>query len=231
MNQIISELRTQAKFRIPKKLVRLYWVRVQNKVSPFDCTHELHQCIFIHIPKTGGTSVTTALFNKKSGHYRSEEFEIFDSRKFNNYFKFAFVRNPWDRFLSAYLYLNKGGDNSFDKAWSDSNLSEFNSFAEFTNSLTDEKQAANILSWMHFTPQYLYVCNHKSNIVVDFIGRFENLNEDYERIRNKLGISSELPHLRKTKSNRYQDYYTEESRKIVANLYQKDIEIFNYSFE
>ena len=76
-------------------------------------------CIFIHIPKCAGVSVSKALFgNLAGGHSRVVDYQlVFNSNEYSNYFKFTFVRNPWDRLVSAFFFLKKGGFNDADKKW------------------------------------------------------------------------------------------------------------------
>jgi hypothetical protein len=64
-----------------------------------------HRCIFIHIPKTAGASIALSLFNEPPRHVHYRDFEIANPDKFRRYFKFAFVRNPWDRLVSSYFYF------------------------------------------------------------------------------------------------------------------------------
>ena len=108
--------------------------------------------LFIHIPKTAGTSISQALFGSDFGHCTVDHYEIFSPKRFHNYFKFAFVRNPWDRFLSAYKFLNKGGMYSVDKNWADIHFSEFNDFDQFVLSLKKEDQAQRILRGIKCIP-------------------------------------------------------------------------------
>ena len=230
MKQSIRQFRAYVRSKLPKKIVKLYWIKLRKVSNPYKPHHDLYQSIFIKIPKTAGTSITKALFNTGSGHAMSEHYEIFGPEKFNSYFKFAFVRNPWDRFLSAYIYLKQGGDNSVDRNWADIHLSKFDNFEDFVLSLKDKKQAQKILEWMHFAPQYLYVCDHKMNIKVDFIGHFENINSDFNYVKEKLGINGSLKHFRKSKRGNYEEYYTQQTQEIVAYLYKEDIKIFNYTF-
>ena len=68
------------------------------------------KAIFVHIPKAAGTSIALSIFGELPYHYKAIDYIVFFGRKtFNQYFKFAFVRNPWDRVYSAYTYLRKGG--------------------------------------------------------------------------------------------------------------------------
>jgi hypothetical protein len=67
---------------------------------------------------------------------------------------------------------------------------------------------------------------------VNFIGRFETLESDYQAVASRLGVRAELEHLNKTRrSQRYRDAYTDEMKEIVANVYRKDIELFGYEFD
>ncbi len=78
-------------------------------------------CIFIHIPKCAGVSVCQSLFgNLGPGHLTLRQHqEVLDSRTFDSMFKFSFVRNPWDRLVSAFYFLKQGGYNEADANWRD----------------------------------------------------------------------------------------------------------------
>ncbi len=120
---------------------------------------------------------------------------IFGETLFKNYFKFSFVRNPWDRVLSAYIFLKKGGYSKKDKNWSEQHLSEYNQFEDFVKYWLNDK---NIYTQIHFVPQYLFVCNQNLIPEIDFIGHFENLEQDFIFVQNKIGISLDLQHLNKS---------------------------------
>jgi hypothetical protein len=114
-------------------------------------------------------------------------------------------------------------------------------------------------------PQSDFVCNEAGNVIVDFLGRFENLRTDFNQVCQQLGLPpTQLPHINQSKNqnskpslnskrgfnyarwlyhNRkklrfktissftnYQDYYDDESRELVAQLYRKDVELFGYQF-
>lgn len=186
-----------------------------------------YKCIFIHIPKSAGTSVTQALFGPVSRHVPYFEYERANPRKFREYFKFAFVRNPWDRLLSAYIFLKKGGLNQMDRAWAEANLSQFETFEEFVTEWVNEE---NIWSWVHFTPQHYFICDDQGNIKMDFVGRMENIQEDFSYICQKINKQVKLPEVNKTRNDHYSNYYNDKTREIVSNVYAKDIEIFSYKF-
>ena len=124
-----------------------------GKVGSYYSTlaYDYYSCIFIHIPKTAGISVTQALFgNYADGHTTIKNYKKkFLPQTVEKYFKFTFVRNPYDRLYSAYNFLKKGGMNAEDKQWADSNISEYNDFEDFVfNWLTKE----NAYGRTHFVP-------------------------------------------------------------------------------
>ncbi|MEY8216329.1 MAG: sulfotransferase family 2 domain-containing protein [Colwellia sp.] len=187
------------------------------------------ECVFVHIPKTAGTSLQKTLFNfAHTGHFRWDEYRAMNRKKFDNYYKFAFVRNPWDRVVSAYFYLNNGGGNEIDKKWSESVLAKYASFDEFVlNWLTLD----NVKTWNHFVPQAEFIFDDKDHMRVDFCGRFENINEDFLVVSNKLGSERKLKDLNKSSRGNYAQYYTAETKAVVAKVYERDIRLLGYSFE
>lgn len=95
-----------AEFMLPPKIIRGL-AGVLGVSDPFrPAEHEL-RAIFIHVPKAAGTSIARALFDEKSKHLALNRYWAFNAAATKAYFKFAFVRNPWDRFQSAFHYLAK----------------------------------------------------------------------------------------------------------------------------
>ena len=193
-----------------------------------------NQCIFIHIPKCAGISVEKSLFGDVSGgHITAGKFRrIFGETNFKRYYKFTFVRNPWDRLLSTYNFLNRGGINEMDKKWADNNLVDVDNFEEFVFKKINPDA---VLKWIHLIPQYKFLVHEHGSLQVDFIGYFERLEEDYNRVRDALGIGATLLHLNQgnisVKSNKYyRRYYSQEMKEIVQNVYWEDIKFFGYNF-
>jgi hypothetical protein len=204
-----------------------------------------HKFIFIHAPKTAGNSIQNYLqhysedkitINKEQSRYNSEEDEIhlnkFGVRSsdpkfrivkhttlnayYNNwrkkygsiedFFKFGTARNPWDRAISGYFSASK----SFDKKRFINNLPHY----------TANQSCAD----------YFYVKKY-NKLKLDYVVRFENLQEDFDVICDKIGTPRQkLPHANKSKHKHYTEYYDDETRQIVSKLYKKDIEHFGYEF-
>lgn len=153
-------------------------------------------------------------------------------REFKNYFKFAFVRNPWDRIVSCYidkvLYPPKNYRQLFSEySWYRSDLS----FEEFVKriSLTPDKYAD-----QHFKSQHSFLTDHAGQLAVDYIGKFEHITQDMKYVFEKIGVAPiEIPHVNKAKvkTKHYTEYYDHQTQKLIAERYKKDIELFGYSFE
>jgi hypothetical protein len=196
-------------------------------LKPFDD----HQAIFIHVPKNAGQSVRNSLFeNLQPGHINVYTYQlIYPKSLFESYYKFAFTRNPWDRLVSAYMFMKGGGAHEKDRKWAEKNLVQYSEFETFVRDGLPRKK---IQEWPHFKPQVLFLKGQNGKIKLDFIGRFETIQDDFEQVRKHLGISRELQHINKTTSKRdpYRSYYSEETREIAANVYREDITAFGYEF-
>ena len=208
--------------------------RMRKGLSPDGYTlkqFDDNQCIFIHIPKNAGQSIRNTLFeNLLPGHMKAYTYQlIFPKKIFESYYKFAFARNPWDRLASAYMFMKGGGAHEKDRLWSEKTLTQYDSFESFVkNGLRSHE----VQTWPHFRPQVDFLRGQNGKIELDFIGRFENLQQDFNHVRDHLGLSGELLFINKTKTKRepYQTYYSDELRDIAARVYKEDIEVFDYKF-
>jgi chondroitin 4-sulfotransferase 11 len=183
--------------------------------------------IFIHIPKTGGSSIESIFYPSiitKTGickdipnkHYTLDSLLKNEEINLGNFFSFSFIRNPWDKVLSHYLFFFKGG---FD---------HHGSFFNFVKYYCDTDHKG----WKNndFLPQFDYLSLDDS-LAINFIGKFENLQEDFDEVCDRIGISrKQLPITNKTERKHYAEYYDEKTKQIVAEKYAKDIEYFGYEF-
>lgn len=177
-----------------------------------------HKCIFVHIPKTAGVSIYTVFGTdrRKQDHSNLRENMRYRHRRKKKYFKFCFVRNPRDRFLSTYFYLKKGGRGGNGDVHDAKILNQFENFKEFVDNFDKIK---NDFADRHFYEQFFWMDDK-----LDFIGKCENLQEDFNFVCDKLGIPHQkLPHHNKSKHKSYTEYYDDETRQIAAEQYRKDI--------
>jgi len=185
----------------------------------------INNCIFIHIPKTGGSSVANSLFNIWPHlHFSSKEYlALYGKDFYNKAFKFCFIRNPWDRLYSTYCYLHKELGNEKDIQYGRKLLKGISSFEQFVKLIAIQRgfKHSNFL----FYPQNHFIDN------VDFIGRFENLEDDFHKVQVILNKQNqELLHLNKSNSENYKNQYDNQMIDIVYNVYKEDIKLFTYDF-
>jgi hypothetical protein len=227
-----------------------------------------YRCVFVHIPKTAGISVEHVFLNllgltwetraplllrpnddpsigpPRLAHLKASEYVScghLSPEQFASYFKFSFVRNPWDRIVSEYKYRKYPTKIDFKTylfkhlptpGWSD--------------------------GYCHIIPQYDFLFDENGRLLVDFVGRYERLQADFTIVCDHLGLPSQaVPHVHRSLEKKrpetlrqylsqtwhslwdkqhkhtfghYTEYYDHESREFVTQLYEKDITTFNYAF-
>ena len=200
--------------------------------------HEL-KSIFIHVAKCAGSSLSSLTWNKGCGHKTYIEYakDISDIEK---YFTWSVVRNPWDRAVSAYE----------DAIKLHPTVNTFKKFIEILYTHKDLFRTAQCVkesdfikipgvgvNRIHFLPAHLCLQDENGCMKCTFVGRFENLQEDFRYVCNKLNIQADtLPfkNSRKQKEDRnntfYKDLYTDSLLNQVGEIYKKDISIFGYDY-
>lgn len=161
-------------------------------------------------------------------------------RLYPGLYTFAFVRNPWDRLVSCYRDKIGGevGDfTNFSKEKGVANcLARFDaftanmSFDEFAHAVASIPDAE---SDEHFLSQHIYLTNGSGRVAADFIGRYENLASDFQRVAGAIGYPSSitLPTLQAAPLRvNYAEYYTPTTQRAVGERYAQDIELFSYKF-
>ena len=203
--------------------------------------------LFIHIPKTAGSSIEDSLHSYTeflyhelthalSVQYRDWLEPIF----FESLFKFAFVRNPWDLQVSCWRYYvrNKNIDMTFDEFinWKfNGNILQMQDRLP-TNDPHVDLEWLRTCYYSNRTPQTYYLIDESGKFIVNFIGAFEKLNEDFDLISTHLKLKdSFLPMTNESylneKDRDYKQYYTDETKEIIANRFDLDIKMFGYEFE
>lgn len=233
-----------------------------------------HRCVFVHIPKTGGMSIENAFlksldlkfykgqspslllsYNKNPSvgppslaHLSAKDYvrhSYLSQELFESYFKFAFVRNPWERMVSIYKYFGYH------------RILKFERFLEVQFPVLKKKRNYFV------KPQVEYIFDENGKQLIDFIGRFEQLRADFKEVQESLKHPvSELSHInrapqahnwysrwnmkyiyRELKAHphlinevylfnpvrqNYEEYYTPLAREIVHEYYKADFEILGY---
>ena len=201
-----------------------------------------HKCIFIHIPKCGGTSIENVIWpeprreedlwmgftSKYHNKYQTgglqhlfaaHVLQEFGREIFDQYFKFTIVRNPWEKAISQYFYMARRPD-----------LREFIGMKEDDSfkSYLDLIQKKSHVQW---EPQHKFITDVNGDLMVDFVGRLENINDDAAYIFGKLGIDAVIEHVNATKHHHYSHYYDEESFEMVSHMYRDDIRLLQYTYD
>lgn len=180
-----------------------------------------HKLIFTHIPKTGGTSISSLFIDNCHHKNHEQTISIIKNDKFKDYYKFTVVRNPWDRLVSLYFFkIKRRKINNVE-------------FKKFILSINNAQILMGLFpkdtNILYHVSGYLDFYLKESLNYYNHIGKFENLN-DTHLILSKMYKLPPLPHLFKTKHKHYTEYYDDETREIVAEKYAKDIEYFRYKF-
>jgi len=181
-----------------------------------------HRLIFLHVPKTAGMSVIRQLaqagvdndITKLPPHTQAQHLkELLGSEIWNSYFKFAVVRHPLDRMVSAYHFFDQ-------KSYSHGRRKlKFIGFPEYVEQLRTRGRRDNI-----FMPQARFL--HPG---VDQVCRFESLEADLGSVFARFGLpAAELPHANASTHDHYLSYYTQDLVNLVADYYSKDFEQYGY---
>ena len=212
-----------------------------------------YQFLFVHIAKTGGTSVRAALnklrwrdpyypmmflchrFSHLTGHKLGTKFprhskiiaakEMLPEELFQDLFKFAFVRNPWDLQVSSFHHIKR------ERPQVMNGITDFNEFMRWK---FDPQRAYQYHIDTSLELQTDYLIDLKGNKLVNFIGRTERLQEDFDYVCNKIKVERILlPEKRKAKDRKsdYRSYYADDTAALVAEHFKRDIEKLGYFFD
>lgn len=168
----------------------------------------------------------------RGGHLPVAHYQLaFDAAQYRRLFKFTVVRNPYDRLLSAYRFLAKGGLNAQDAAWAARTLPAYDGFADFVERWLTPARAACVL---HFRPQVSFLrIPGRTRIEVDFLARQERLADDFTRLRACLGIAP-LPLEQENPSappdTDFHAACSNRAREIAAQVYRADLALTGCTF-
>ena len=206
---------------------------------------EKNKVIFIHVPKTAGSSIREAVGIKNSHTSLINVKKNITEKQFDDYFKFSVVRNPWARLYSYYNYRRKRwtipsyGKLAYEKNFNDWVLECFNEYKKSKdNNNFLNGQVATLCDPNPRTPFRLWEPQCKwfmidGKICLDYVIKFEDLENDWKFCSDKIfGKHKKLNHLKKTNKKReYIKAYNLDSIKMVEEMFSLDIKLFNYNFE
>jgi len=194
-----------------------------------------YKFIFVHVPKTGGTSIMTALRSfdlRGEGHYTLDEIKKnnnISSFQAQQYYKFAVIRNPWDIVVSNYHYsrMKKSFWHSDENTTRyelhpDYELSSRINFSEYVKLLVENK----LNHHFSMVPQVHWIDETLNSLI-----RFENLENDFSKVCRQIGLGDvALEKINPSRHQHYSEYYDNLSRDLIYDYFLQDIKQFNYTF-
>lgn len=207
---------------IPVRLRRpIQLMRGKSLYRPFILRSKV---IFIHIPKAAGSSVGSILYGTdRPGHYKAWEYQWENPKKFSEYYKFSIVRNPYDRICSAFYFLKQGGKSRNDSLWAKKNLASYASVNDFVLNALGERE---VQDWIHFIPQYLFICDEKGEILVDDVFKLEAIQNHVNSLNANANINIQLlPKLNQSISGHP---LTSEAKTTIRRIYSEDFRVLGY---
>jgi hypothetical protein len=194
---------------------------------------------FIHIPKNGGLTIRRVLGD---GFYRRSCMgevgratlyqQYLGEQRWNQAFKFCVVRNPYDRAVSIWRFLRLGYEASLHKNFGRSSGGSYGYGRDFTfHEFLEGFPEPNLWERWHMTTQSFHVTDESGGLMVDFVGRLEQFQQDFDTVCDRIGMRRvQLPHENRTGHEHYTRYYNAETRRLAEQRYGEDIERFNYQF-
>lgn len=185
-------------------------------------SHKL-KCVFVHVPKCAGESIKEALgmnylnVEPVEAHFPACVLRL--SNKWKDYFKFTFVRNTWDRWLSVYTYAQVEHPHIIQEG-----------FEVWLKGLFARSRNPPRLSQLYWIANTWMKDGSVKNDF-DFIGRFETIDKDFQYVCSKLKVKAVLPHKNTTKHKHYSCYYTDELADLVAKVCAPEIKYFGFTFK
>jgi Sulfotransferase family len=199
-----------------------------------------HRCLYVHIPKTAGNSINRAFGNDWENHKDLERYAAETAPAvFASYYKFAIVRNPWERIFSDYNYQKKKSRDPASKLFLFKENGETRPFREWVSAILADPHRYDPSRWggevspgIHrWSPQVEWI-SLGGKIAVDRVLRLEELGDDFATVCARVGLRGrKLPRRNRRLHWHYSWYYDDETRDRVAAYYAKDISAFGYQFD
>lgn len=185
-----------------------------SSISDVLSKYEPHYWIRTALRKSGIKKYHPSLANFPQHASASYVRRVIDPNTFNAYYKFTFVRNPWDWQVSLYHYM-------------------LQSKSHFQHKLIKNMTFEEYIDWRvnnDLKLQSVFFVDEQGNSLVDFVGKFESLEEDFAKVCDVLSIEKRLPHKNRSEHGSYRDYYDDRTYRLVKEAFAKDIALFDYTF-
>lgn len=210
-------------------MIRRTVKKVKDRVFPPDDSPlrrgENLDFVFIHINKTGGTSIAHAAGLPHKRHLTARQvIDMIGKDAWDSAYKFSVVRNPWDKVLSHYLYRVKTNQTGLGRQ----RLS-FPQWVQATYGREKDFHYYDITKM--FQPHVGWLRDFQGEIRMNRVIRFERLSEGFLEVAREVGINSSFPHLNRSEERDYRTFYDTATIEIVRRWFQADLEMFGYSFD
>lgn len=198
--------------------------KLQQRWALLHSAH-LADVLFVHINKTGGTSIEVALGLPFQHRTALELRDAMGARRWASRFSFAFVRNPWDKVASHYHFRLKTNQTGL----ADRCLG----FAEWVRRAYGDHDPTLYDQAKMFMPQTEWICDSEGRQIVTFVGRFESLERDFAHVCAQIGRAHvQLPHVKSSRTrDDYRRAYDDAARETVGRVFASDIARFGYTFD
>ncbi|MDW5287885.1 sulfotransferase family 2 domain-containing protein [Formosa sp. PL04] len=199
--------------------------------------------VFIHIPKNAGTAIYKNLGLDNSNHRTVKQYiSLFGEKNYDDMFSFAFVRNPFSRFISLYNYSR------MDVSYYHNNINPEkaiygyhmdyeilkNKSLEEAAILLKEGRLQHNPPHVQWNPQSFWLKDNENKLNVKYLGRLEDLEFDMRNIYNLIGFehSREVNQINSSSGSKldYRKLINPSTRQILEEYYKEDLEFFNYDF-
>ena len=196
---------------------------------------EKHKMIFLHIPKTGGTSIEKSLnllniyngygINKKNKamqHFDSHEYKKhLGKEKYNQYYKFTIIRNPYEKVISDYFWLKNIAHLEND----DFQNKSFDQYLSYCNYIVTNRLYKLSIYHDHFKPQHKFIYNKNNKLLINKIFRFEKFEHIIKFIKTRYNTIVSHDNVNESKQK---IILNEKQKNKIYNIYKNDFILLKY---
>ena len=195
-----------------------------------------NRLIFVHVPKTGGSTIeASALFDDARVYHRVEGHSSisgmgrnFHERRLDTFLSFAFVRHPCSRMISAFNYLVSGNGNSVDQAFVDKHMRNMTLAKVVENMESEGSEGKAIREWMHFVPMHRYLFYHTGQFGLDMLFCQEHFSEAVKWLNEHYNDTLGEPKTHLKLDHQQCSELQEETRRNIERIFALDFCIFDY---